>query len=302
MTIYDEIAYRTQLAAVNKGSNIRLYVVDVDGGIREIVYDGKWSGGTSSNVITRGKVDTPLAATSLDLDHIRLFYVGADNKGKEYGLDKWGKWHQGGFSNSGFKLASFSGGIAAICLGGNRYKLRVFAQLEDESIQEFSCKSTRSLRSWQRGVNLGHAIQGTAIAATTWGTSPTHMRVYFQDQDSHIVEKAWDGSWSTGGLRIVDQPPRASLAVTSWIEGDNPSIRLLYSSSITTIKEKAFGENGWYDGGFEQDGVPGSNVAVLPMPTMRVYLQSGAFGTGVTEYALEDKWNASQEALPPSRD
>lgn len=87
----NDIAMRASVAAINKGSSIRVYESDVFGGIREAMYEGKWTGGSSRNVIARGKIGSPVAATSLGLDFIRVYYIGEDNKAKEICYDKNGK-------------------------------------------------------------------------------------------------------------------------------------------------------------------------------------------------------------------
>jgi hypothetical protein len=60
----------TGIAAVNNGSHLRVYTQDCQGGIRESMYEGKWSNGTDKNVIARGKTYSPLAACSKALDEV----------------------------------------------------------------------------------------------------------------------------------------------------------------------------------------------------------------------------------------
>ncbi|KAG8423000.1 hypothetical protein J3459_009799 [Metarhizium acridum] len=84
----NDIAMRASVAAVSKGSSIRVYESDVFGGIREAMFEGKWTGGSRRNVIAKGKIGSPVAATSLGLDFIRVYYIGEDNKAREICYDK----------------------------------------------------------------------------------------------------------------------------------------------------------------------------------------------------------------------
>jgi hypothetical protein len=129
----NQILFPTALAAVRRDSSLRIYETGVDGGVREAQYEGKWTGGTSNNVIGTGKIGTPLAATSIGLSNIRVYYVGNDNKTKEACWDGSG-WYTGGFS---YEVAPYST-ISAVFLGG-KIVLRVYGQLPNNTIQEWCC-------------------------------------------------------------------------------------------------------------------------------------------------------------------
>jgi hypothetical protein len=60
----------TGVAAVNQSSDLRVYTQDYQGGIRESMYEGKWSGGTPNNVIVQGKIGSPLCACSKALEEV----------------------------------------------------------------------------------------------------------------------------------------------------------------------------------------------------------------------------------------
>ncbi|KAL2019414.1 hypothetical protein VTK56DRAFT_9705 [Thermocarpiscus australiensis] len=296
----NEITIRTGLAAVNSGSHLRVYETAVDGGIREALYEGAWTGGTSNNVIAYGKVGTALAATSLGLEHIRVYYIGNDNKAKEHCYDNGRGWYDGDFSRAGFTVAPYSG-ISAVYLGRQSI-LRVYGQLPNNTIQEWCFDSDG--KGWKVGTNLGAALPGTAVAATTWGSNPYHIRVYYQDTDLNVVEKGWDGSgWYNGGLRFHVGVPRAALGVTSWGDsGSGLGIRLYYGAEGNVVREKGWdGSSGsWYDGNFAQACLPASSVAAIPSPVLRVYLQRGTYYTAVTEFAWGNGWHVGYEALPPA--
>lgn len=92
MASVNEIAIRTSIAAVHNGSHLRVYETDIEGKIRETQYEGKWTGGTSSNVIGSGRIGTPVSATSLGLSNIRVYFIGADSKVHESCYDSGHSW------------------------------------------------------------------------------------------------------------------------------------------------------------------------------------------------------------------
>ena len=139
MPAINEILIRTAVAAIRKDSHLRVYETAVDGGIRETQYEGGWNGGLKNNVIATGKIGTPIAATSLGLDKIRVYYVGTDNKLKEAAYDSGKGWYEGDLSRAGFSVAPYSG-VSAVYLA-NSTVVRVYSQNPDDTIQEWCCKS-----------------------------------------------------------------------------------------------------------------------------------------------------------------
>jgi hypothetical protein len=137
MAAIDDISIRSAIAAVNQDSRLRIYETAVDGGIREVQFEGSWSGGNSGNVIGTGKIGTPVAATSLGLDHIRVYYISADNKLGEAAFDTGKGWFNGGLSSAGAAVAPYSS-VAAVYLAGQNV-LRVYGQLTNNTIQEWCC-------------------------------------------------------------------------------------------------------------------------------------------------------------------
>jgi hypothetical protein len=57
---------------VNSTSHLRVYTTDVFGNIRESLYENGWANGTINNVIAQGKIGSPIAATSKELNEVRL--------------------------------------------------------------------------------------------------------------------------------------------------------------------------------------------------------------------------------------
>jgi hypothetical protein len=137
MAAINEILIRTSLAAVRKEAHLRIYQTDVNGGIREVQYEGKWMGGEPRNVIATGKIGTPVAATNIGFQHIRVYYVTPENHLGEAAYDSGKGWYNGGLSSMKFGVAPYSS-VAAIFLGGETV-LRVYGQLPDNTIQEWVC-------------------------------------------------------------------------------------------------------------------------------------------------------------------
>jgi hypothetical protein len=62
----------TGIAAVNESNHLRVYTQDCQGGIRESMYEGKWSNGTIKNVIVQDKIGSALAACSKALNEVQI--------------------------------------------------------------------------------------------------------------------------------------------------------------------------------------------------------------------------------------
>ena len=161
MSTVNDIAIRTPLAVVANGSNhIRVYQLAVDGSVREAQYEGAWTGGQPANTIGTVRLNSPLAATNIGFSQIRVYGIDNDSTIKELAYDAGSGWYKGGI-DSQFKVAPYSG-IAAAFVGN---KPHVYAQLPDNTIQEYRWSGS----SWHENDNLGEALPGTSITATSWG-------------------------------------------------------------------------------------------------------------------------------------
>ncbi|KAL2128753.1 hypothetical protein VTI74DRAFT_8688 [Chaetomium olivicolor] len=297
MSTINDISIRTPLAAVANGAHIRVYQLAVDGGVRETLYEGGWTGGQAENTIGTVRLNSPLAATALALDHIRVYGIDNDSTLKEFAYDADQGWYLGGLTGQ-FSVAPYSA-VAAVFLA-NKTKLRVYAQLPDNTIQEYSWDGN----GWYKDQNLGQALPGTSIAATSWGESEDSIsiRVYFQDTDKNVIEKGHDpnsSGWYTGYLSFKNDVTRASLAAVSW---GGPHVRLYYTAPDGCIREKVSGGH-WSDGQFVQPALPASSVAAITIggPQLRIYLQNGTDNTAVTEFIPSgDGGVVGYQALPPA--
>ncbi|KAH7382974.1 fucose-specific lectin [Cadophora sp. MPI-SDFR-AT-0126] len=303
----EQISFRTAIAAVNSTDHLRVYSQDVQGGIRESNYEDGWSGGV--NVLSKGKRNSPIAAAFKGLENIRLYFLSSDNKLRELAHDS-DRWYDGALNNSNFALAPYSQIAATALLANVDLTIRIYAQIADNTIQEFGWDNATS--GWQKAANLGPALPGTSIAVTSYGgPSGQSIRLYFQKRDRSITELCHDAqsTWYTGSLSIPASftTPRASLACTSFNDTKSGvSLRLYYSSPHNRILEKGFDGDAWYDGGFEEPTIPGSKISAISWQNggeiqIRIYFQKGEHVTAVSEWAWDGAgWTPGVAALPPA--
>lgn len=294
----NEISIRSPLAAVANGLHIRVYQLAVDGGVREAQFEGSWTGGLAKNTIGTVRLNSPLAAAALKLDHIRVYGIDNNSTITEFAFDTGKGWYQTGLTGQ-FKVAPYSA-IGAVVLG-NELKLRVYAQMSDNTIQEYVWDGNH----WSKGHNFGEALPGTDIAATSWVESDNRIGIciYFQDKSKKMIEQCYDDqtrTWFAGAFSFESDITRASLAAVSWA---GPHHRVYYSAPDDCIKEKCWDNTGvWTDGGFNNEALAASNVAVTTIGGigLRVYLQNGTDNTATTEFVFTDKWSVGTQALPPA--
>ncbi|KAL2064027.1 hypothetical protein VTL71DRAFT_4521 [Oculimacula yallundae] len=306
------IANRTAIAAVSdKGGVLRVYYIDIYGGIRETGYNGSgnsWWGGDKA--IGTGKIGSPIAvAASPGLKNIRLYYISTDFKLSElcYDADNSSKgWFAGDLGSKKYEIAPYSQ-IAASYLSTDQLKIRVYVQAPDNSIQEYSNDG-----SWYKDQNLGTALPGSSISFISYGGNKTSLRVYYQTPSLDIIEKAHedDGKWTTGEFSVKSAVPSAAISATVWtISSGGTGIRVYYTGANDQVLEKA-NDGSWYDGAFKQSSIPGSQIGSLSWyasstkaPEIRVYIQAGVQGTGITEWKYQGglgAWNIGTKALPPA--
>ncbi|GIK05579.1 hypothetical protein Aspvir_009692 [Aspergillus viridinutans] len=275
--------------AVNDSNDLTVYTQDISGGIRESIYENGWSSG---RLIANCKLGSPIAATSLALGSIRVYSVSNYNTLQEAAHDANTGWYTGVSANSNIQVAANSSVGAAYLAGASGTQaLRVYAQLPDNSIQEYGWDTNSN--QWQTFQNLGAALPGTAIAVTSFLQPDQAIRVYFQDPQNNLVEMAYDANsgWSPGSFSVPNAIPQTALAV---ITTEDDSIHVYYGGSNNRILEKIHDANsGWYDGGFAQSSIPGSPVAAINWGTggglnIRVYFQQAV--SYVTEYQFTNMW------------
>lgn len=84
------------------------------------------------------------------------------------------------------------------------------------------------------------------------------------------------------------------------------SIRVYYAGAANRLLERGWDGQSWYDGGLDQDTIPGPQVAVLEWGSgnqlnLRVYFQRGEFVSAVTEWAYSGgQWKVGSVAISPA--
>ncbi|KAJ5757699.1 uncharacterized protein N7511_006393 [Penicillium nucicola] len=320
-----EIVFRTSIAACNSNDHLRVYMQDVQGRIRETVYESGWSNGTEKNTIASAKTFSPLACTSKQLEkasqHIQVFYLSNENIINEIAYDRSGGWAEGEIDKKRFTAAPYSKLAAARLNKGSDVELRIYVQLPDNTIQEFGfegwseeassvveCSLTSSVDAssgWQKMSNLGHAMPGTEIACTALRQ---HVRVYLQDVELGLVEKCFDANrgWYDGFTKFPRMQPRAAIACTSFASGsDVQGIHVFYTTA-TKVLEMVHDGKSWREGNFQADCIPGTEIACISWMSgssseIRVYLQAGREVSAISEFVkTHGAWKSGKTALPPA--
>ncbi|KFY89265.1 hypothetical protein V498_06476 [Pseudogymnoascus sp. VKM F-4517 (FW-2822)] len=280
-----DIILNTAIAAVNNNDHLRIYTQDTNGGVRESLYEGKWQNGNSSNTI------------------IRVYTLSTDNVLTETAYSANRGWYTGDLGAKKFVVAPYSK-IAATFLATGSLQLRVYAQLPDNTIQEYGYDSASS--GWEKQTNLGSAVAGSSIATTSFNISSLSIRTYIQTPSLSLAEHAYDSSkgWYTGAFSISSAPPRAAIAATSFSLASTIALRVYHAAADNTLIERAYDGDGWYAGAFVQRSIPGTQAAVIAWTSegtqLRVYFQNGTQVTGVSEWVWSNGWVKGAAAIPPA--
>lgn len=131
------VLFRTGIAAVNSTSHLRVYYQDTYGSIRESLYESDWAEGNGKNAIGKAKLGSPVAATSNELNNIRVYTLNDSNILQEFAYDSGSGWYNGGLGSAKFQLAPYSRIAAVFLAGTNDLQLRIYGQKHDNTIQEY---------------------------------------------------------------------------------------------------------------------------------------------------------------------
>ncbi|OBT75607.1 hypothetical protein VF21_05826 [Pseudogymnoascus sp. 05NY08] len=289
-----DIILNTAIAAVNNNDHLRVYTQDTNGGIRESLYEGKWQNGNAGNTIVTAKLGSP----------IRVYTLTTDNILTETAYSAGRSWYTGDLGAKNFVVAPYSKIAATFLATGSTLQLRVYAQLPDNTIQEYGYDSAST--GWVKQTNLGTAVAGSSIATTSFNISSLSIRTYIQTPTLSLAEHAYDTpkGWYTGSFTLPSAPPRASIAATSYPSSSGISLRVYHAAADNTLLERAYDGEGWYAGGFVQRTVPGTQAAVISWTSdgtqLRVYFQNGTQVSGVSEWVWSGGWVRGVEAIPPA--
>ncbi|KFZ08258.1 hypothetical protein V501_06037 [Pseudogymnoascus sp. VKM F-4519 (FW-2642)] len=282
-----DIIFNTAIAAVNNNDHLRVYTQDTNGGVRESLYEGKWQNGNAGNTI------------------IRVYTLSTDNILTETAYSSGRGWYTGDLGAKKFIVAPYSKIAATFLATGSSLQLRVYAQLPDNTIQEYGYDSAST--GWVKQTNLGSAVAGSSIATTSFNISSLSIRTYIQTPSLSLAEHAYDTpkGWYTGAFSVASAPPRAAIAATSYPASASAiSLRVYHAAADNTLVERAYDGDGWYAGAFVQKTVPGTQVAVIEWTTqgtqLRVYFQNGTQVSGVSEWVWSGGWVKGAAAIPPA--
>ncbi|KAH2176134.1 hypothetical protein KXW37_008917 [Aspergillus fumigatus] len=265
------------------------------------------------NVIGNAKLGSPVAATSKELKHIRVYTLTEGNTLQEFAYDSGTGWYNGGLGGAKFQVAPYSRIAAVFLAGTDALQLRIYAQKPDNTIQEYMWNGD----GWKEGTNLGGALPGTGIGATSFRYTDYNgpsIRIWFQTDDLKLVQRAYDPhkGWYPDLVTIFDRaPPRTAIAATSFGAG-NSSIymRIYFVNSDNTIWQVCWDHGkGYHDKGTITPVIQGSEVAIISWgsfanngPDLRLYFQNGTYISAVSEWV----WNRAHgsqlgnSALPPA--
>ncbi|KAE8153064.1 fucose-specific lectin [Aspergillus avenaceus] len=309
-----QVLFRTGIAAVNSQDHLRVYFQDTQGGIRETMFEGStWSNGTEKNVITRAKLDTPVAATSKKLEHIRVYSLNQENMIQERCYDAKSGWYDGAMTRAKFQVAPYSQLGSIFLAGMEELHLRIYAQKPDNTIQEYSWNG----KEWKEDTNLGPALAGTGIGVTSFkylDQKGPSIRVFFQTPDLKLVQRAYDPhtGWYKELYTIFDKaPPRTSIAATSFgASKDGIYLRIYFVNYDNTAWQVSWDHGkGYWDKRSITPVVPGSELAIISWgsfaqggPDLRMYLQNGTYVSAVSEWMWTSAHGSAmgKDALPPA--
>lgn len=79
------------------------------------------------------------------------------------------------------------------------------------------------------------------------------------------------------------------------------SLRVYYAAANNMMLEKGYDGQSWYDGGFKEATVPGSDVSAIDWGNVniRVYFQNGTQISAVSEWVWNGNWTQGVKAIPP---
>lgn len=201
------------------GDNSAIYYTDTNHGVRQRTYDqGRWDGGTTSDIIFTAKTATPLAAMqwfsrkndpTYDYNSIRFYHLDDMCEMKEM---CWNGSISGWPATTKASTSNWFGGElnqnTAVTAGNSKMAsvhwldfLRVIYQAPDGLLHEH-CRDY--MQPWYAGKTLPcpagtKPYSGTAIAAVSRNPSAPEIFVFFQCEDSYVYMAKYFGSWSVGG-------------------------------------------------------------------------------------------------------
>ncbi|GIJ86422.1 hypothetical protein Asppvi_005310 [Aspergillus pseudoviridinutans] len=264
---------------------------------------------------------------------IRVYTLTEGNTLQEFAYDSGSGWYNGALGSAKFQVAPYSRITAVFLAGTDALQLRIYGQKPDNTIQEYMWNGD----GWKEGTNLGAALPGTGIGATSFryteynGPSiryePPYANINTEaltnkicaqglvpTDDLKLVQRAYNPhkGWYPDLVTIFDKaPPRTAIAATSFGAG-NSSIymRIYFVNSDNTIWQVCWDHGkGYNDKRTITPVIQGSEVAIISWgsfasngPDLRLYFQNGTCVSAVSEWVWTSAHGSQlgKNALPPA--
>lgn len=199
---------------------------------------------------------------------LRLYYQRVNTHVNE------AKHLDGIWSNSQLTVEPIDGSPLASVMYRGGTEIRLYYLDPSHVVQEFCY--TEGKGWYQGGINKTNAKAnpGGGLAAVVYGDNNDgiHLRVYYQDYDSHVVkELANDGSWHSGDLNLTGALRGTNLAAVTYNLNNQTQIRLYYQAEDLSLKEHGHNNSGWFSGGFAAVGAtPRTPICALAFSTVEL--------------------------------
>ena len=247
----------TAIACFGLGANLdpRVYYQGTDGHLHEIAFNPGWS---TTDITSAASAPSAVAGTA-----IACFGLGESRLPRVYFQSDDGHVHEIAW-NPHWSTTDITGAIGApparagtaiACFGlGANLDPRVYYQTDDGHVHELAYNAGWSTTDITTASNAPSAVAGTAIACFGLGESLL-PRVYFQSDDGHVHEIAWNPHWSTTDITTAGgappAAPRTSIAcmgkATKLADGSHITMdpRVYFRSSDGHMHEIAHAAAGW---------------------------------------------------------
>ncbi|KAF8457851.1 fucose-specific lectin [Kalaharituber pfeilii] len=279
----------TAIATIAFGNEHRkLYFQDNDGWVRELCWEGNWTGDNTGSRLFKAKQNTPLAAIICGSSptQIHVYYVDENDILQEYCCEM-SYWFCGVLGKSNVKVSPNSK-LGACTWNG--YPRVYYQQAGSTTLREYGWDG----KGWFQGMafKVDDAIDGSSIAAVA-PRGGAGVRVYYQSPDWWIREFCWDGQWVRGHV-LAQAPSGSAIGAVTW--GSDPQIRVYFQAFRGGIVENVF-SGGWNSPRLITDAFPDTNLSVCSWGSIhiRIYYQKNP--RTIQEYCWDAEWTSGATVL-----
>ncbi|RYP45393.1 hypothetical protein DL768_008251 [Monosporascus sp. mg162] len=236
-------------------------------------------------VVVDPKPNTPLAGfswqDSTSMDHIRLYYFGADGHIVEIIGSCVGvicDWDRGEHS-LGNANSTITSGLAVVS-NGNSEDLRAWIYYLN-SASSISYTYYTGETGWQIYNTTGQVVSDRSSLAASGEPDGTNFQVTYVSRDSELSQISWTGEWLPGGTIDDSIGPDFYPALAMAITASPSSRRLYYINSSMIIEEWTYQNGAWDSQARSSPVLPtadaaGGPIAAVALTTgVRLYYVSG---------------------------